>query len=275
MTGGSAAITGYQRRDPAMKKIAVVLLVAVVAIVAVVVVVFFMTGGIVDTADRFFTAAAAGDDQLARSELSAAFLADMSDAELAAFLDRIRQLGYVGASWHTRSIENDQGQLEGSIETDDGGKVPVMVTLVKEGDGWRILAVRLEAAGVVAAPAGPRVPDAAEQERLVDGSIQALAQAINSADFSGFHASVARLWQAQTTAAELRQAFASFVDQQIDLTVLSGMEPVFSAEPSLDADGVLHLVGYYPSQPAVTHFELDYVYEHPDWKLLGAGVELR
>jgi hypothetical protein len=258
-----------------MKKVAVVLLVLVGLVVAVVVAVFFMTGGIVDTADQFFTAVAAEDHALARTHLAAAFLAETSDDQLTAWFSRLRELGYQGASWHTRNIANDQGLLEGSLETGDGGTVPITITLVKESGEWKILAIEQPAAGLLGGDASREIPPRDVMERLVDGSIQELAGAINADDFTAFHASSARLWQAQTTPAALREAFAAFVEQGIDLTVLADLEPVFSQEPRIEDDGALYLVGYYPSQPSVTHFELTYVYEHPEWKLLGAGVEIK
>jgi hypothetical protein len=258
-----------------MKKIVLVLMVIAGVIAAGVVAVFVLTAGIADTADRFFNEVAEGDYQSARTYLAEAFLANTSDEELALFLDQSGLSGYRKASWHTRTMENDQGLLEGSIETADGGTIPVTVNLVKEDGEWHILAIHKTPAGLVAEGRTKEIPGLDRLVKLTDDAIQELARAINTRDFSDFYASAAKLWQAQTTEAELRGAFGSFVEQGIDLTVLADLEPVFSEKPSLDEDGVLYLTGYYPSQPAVTYFDLKYIYEHPEWKLLGAGVELK
>lgn len=258
-----------------MRKIIIVLLVVAAIIVAGVVAVFFLTAGIVNTADQFFTAVSEDDYSRAYGFLSEEFRATTSEEQLRAFLIQSALASYREAKWHTRSMENDQGLLEGTIGTEDGGTIPVKITLVKESGEWKLLAIQKASAGLVPDGGTKEIPPPDQLNNLVDDSIQTLAQAINAGDFGGFYAGIAKLWQAQTTEEELLTGFRSFVEQDIDLTVLANLEPVFSEEPRLDEDGILYLTGYYPSQPAVTYFELKYVYEHPDWKLFGSGVEVK
>ena len=40
-------------------------------------------------------------------------------------------------------------------------------------------------------------------------------------------------------------------------------------------NGFLGMAGYFPTQPSMVYFELDYAYEHPNWKLVGTSVEVK
>jgi len=257
-----------------MKKLLVIVLVVFGIMGAGVVVVFQLTAGIVDTTDHFFTAVRTGDLDQAAAFLSAEFKASTSQAELETFLAHSSLLRYRSATWDSRSIENDKGYLEGTIETDGGGKVPVTVTLVKEAGTWRIHSIAKETAGLVSQGGETELPREEELRNLATATLLDLAHAINSQNFEDFYHKVAKLWQAQTNVGELHEAFRSFMDQHIDLTGLHGLEPVFSMEPQLGEDGVLRLEGYFPSQTSVTIFGLGYVYEHPQWKLLEISIEL-
>jgi hypothetical protein len=103
-----------------------------------------------------------------------------------------------------------------------------------------------------------------------------MALALNSRDFSSFYQNIAKLWQAQTSAEDLASAFASLMDQDVDLKVLEGMDPIFSEVPHIDAEtGMLTVQGYYETQPSVTHIDLGYLYEHPVWKLGSVDLQFR
>jgi hypothetical protein len=258
-----------------MKKILIALLVLAVVAVIAIAVVMYLTGDMVDAADQFFTRVQEGDLALAYVYLSHEFRATTSIDELGSFLEGSRLAHYEGATWSSRSYENNQGRLEGTVETKGGGKIPVSVTLVKEEDVWRILSIQKAQAGVIKDDDSGTVPNLEELKGMAGDSMQQLALAINSRDFTDFHKGVSKLWQAEVTADGLYEVFRTFSDQNADLTVLGSLEPVFSKTLGIDSDGVLALKGYYQSQPSVTYFDMQYIYEHPEWKLLGIGLELR
>jgi hypothetical protein len=104
-------------------------------------------------------------------------------------------------------------------------------------------------------------------KQLVNATMLDFAVATKARDFTGFYHKIAQLWQAQTTPEELTTAFKSFSDQNIDLTVLQGLDPVFTEEPFLNDNGWLVIQGHYPTQPSITYFMLEYLYEEPEWKL--------
>ena len=64
------------------------------------------------------------------------------------------------------------------------------------------------------------------------------------------------------------------MDQNIDLTVLEPLEPVFDGEPRIDEDGVLEITGNYPTEPSQVAFVLKYLYEGTAWKLVGFNIDI-
>lgn len=258
-----------------MKKFGIVLLGIVVVIGVLIALLFVATSGLPKAADEFFTLVGQGKIGEAYLATAAEFRAATSEEEFAAFLRDSALGGYASASWSTRSIENNRGQLKGTVTTRDGGQIPLEMDLVKEGDAWKILAVRKAAAGLVEGGASTvEIPPDAELQRLASESVGLLAEAINRNDFGGFRAHVSRLWQSQVTEEQLREAFKEFMEKRIDLTPLKNETPVFSQKPALDENGALNLQGYYATSPDQVRFELSFIYEHPQWKLSSIGLHL-
>jgi|GEM_PF-1441960 len=81
--------------------------------------------------------------------------------------------------------------------------------------------------------------------------------------------------QSELGAARLQHAFQSFVEQNIDLTGIKNVEPVFDRAPWLNTEGLLVLSGYYPTQPYRVIFHLKFYYELPAWRLFGIDVNLK
>ncbi len=257
-----------------MKIFLIIILVLVFLVLLILFFVFQLTGGITTTVDQFFKAVKEKDFSKAYSLTSQEFQAATSLEQLEKFLEGTALLDYQKASWSSRSVSGKQGDLEGSVTTSSGGTVPVKIALVKENDGWKILSIRKADAGLLSEKA-LQVPAENELNQLVNSTIHQLALSINSRDFTNFHNHISRLWQAQITREELFEIFKSFSDQNIDLTVLESIDPVFSEPPHLNADNLLILTGYYPTQPSMTYFTLKYTMEYPNWKLFGINVEIK
>jgi hypothetical protein len=119
------------------------------------------------------------------------------------------------------------------------------------------------------------VPPMNELITMTNNAVMALGIAINNDDFSGFYNSISQLWQNQTNANELRNIFKQFIEQNIDLTTIKNVTPVYSDKPQLNKDGWLILKGYYPAKPYTVHFELNFIYEYPKWKLVGISINTR
>ncbi len=120
------------------KLFAVILLVLGVFGVALLAVVFGMTGGIVDTADAFFSAIEQEDYETAYSSLSEEFHGNTTIEELRAFAQESALAGYSESTWWERSVSGDEGFLDGEVQTKSGQCIPVSITLLKENDDWKI-----------------------------------------------------------------------------------------------------------------------------------------
>jgi hypothetical protein len=118
------------------------------------------------------------------------------------------------------------------------------------------------------------IPAPAQIHALVKATMLDFALAVKAKDFSAFHKNIAKFWQAQTSATELAKIFKSFIEQEIDLTALDDLEPVYSKKPALNSQGWLTVEGEYPTKPSAVNFTLKYKREGPDWKLVGIEVNV-
>lgn len=263
-------------------------LIAVVALLAlgaiVVAVVFYATSGAVEAADEFLETVGRGDLDGAYRQTAPAFQAQQ-DRE--AFERVIGQLGlteYESRSWSSRSVEGGRAEVAGTVKTRAGDRIPLEMTLIKSEGEWRVFSLSGEQAGAAVrqpgedraeAPPPTAVPADEDLAGLATESVLALNRSILDRDFTSFYGSVSKLWQAQTSVEELAAAFRVFVDNEIDLSGVADLEPVFEPRPEIDSEGALRLSGYFPTAPVRVFFGLRYVREAAGWKLLGIQVDLK
>lgn len=128
--------------------------------------------------------------------------------------------------------------------------------------------------------------DASKGEMPADDELQYLAKtslldfndAIQKADFSGFHSNLSKTWQKQITAERFKQEFQAFIDKRVDISAISSEEASFSPAPSIDKVGnmkMLVMKGSYDISPSPTTFELKYIPEGKEWKLFGIDVRTK
>ena len=119
------------------------------------------------------------------------------------------------------------------------------------------------------------IPDEKDLQFLADGSLVSFGLAIKKKDFSKFYDEFADVWQKQTTPDKLKDAFKDFFDKNIDLpAAIKDKEPVFNQPAKVNEDSVLLLKGYYTTTPNRVVFELKYVEESDEWRLVGINVKL-
>ncbi len=269
-----------------MKKWLIGILVFLAVVVVIVLIAFRATSGVAKSADEFFSLIQAGKLEEAYNSAAKEFQASVSMDTFRQFLEITTIDQFSRATWTTRSIENNIGKLIGSIHTKDGGVVPIEVDLVKEEGKWKVLSLTRKAAGLkekqeeaepsTPAPAtGKEIPSGEVLATMVNESVWILGDGLNKNDLGAFYDHIAKLWQSQTDEPSLRQAFHEFIDKKIDLTIMHGQTPVLSEPPVIDKDGVLRLKGYYPTQPYVINFDLGYLYEHPNWKLVAVNINTK
>ena len=136
-----------------------------------------------------------------------------------------------------------------------------------EGSDWKLVGIEVNVA-----PSGPTLPSDETIKEMVNATMLDLAIAIKAKDFKGFYKKIASLWKEQTTPEALAENFRSFTDQNLDLTVLQALDPVFSKAPALDENDWIDIEGYYPSQPSRAYFTMKFLNEDGVWKL--AAVDL-
>jgi len=260
------------------KKIVLGLVILIVVVLALVMV---MTAGMTETAESFFKSVAAKQYDKAYSYLSEDFTRSISKEELIAYMKRTGLENYRDVSWGNRSIEGKRGEIEGTVETRSGGAIPVTVKCIKKSDGsWRIYAINKPASGIVQKETTEpdtllKAPNAEEAMQLVKETMRHFAHAVNRKDMTDLHAYAAAVFQKQVSVEKLNNAFKSFMEMQVDFTVLDKMNPHLDSQPKVKEDGTLILEGTYPTTPNKVYFVLKYMRGKAVWKLVGINVEIK
>jgi len=272
-----------------VKKWLIGILIFLAVVVVIIIVALQATKGVVKTADEFFALLREGRVEAAYTSTAKEFQAATSLNEFQYFLEATTIGNFARASWTSRSINNNTGKLIGSIHTKAGGVVPVEIDLVKEGGKWKILSLTRSAAGLgekeeakeAAKPketvpvSSKEIPSSEALAGMINESVYLLGDGLNKSDLSEFYGHIAKLWQNQTDEASLRQAFREFIEKKVDLTIIQNEAPVLSEPPAIDDDGILRLKGYYATKPYMVYFDLGYLYEHPQWKLVAINVSTK
>lgn len=126
-----------------------------------------------------------------------------------------------------------------------------------------------------ASGADPDIPDDAELQTLVKTTLLDFNSAVQSGSFDSFHSSASSYFQDQFTVAQLEQKYGEFIRRKIDISDIAAkqasMTPAFENENGIK---VLNANGSYPTAPA-TSFELQYIQEDVEWKLLSINVRIK
>ena len=152
-------------------------------------------------------------------------------------------------------------------------KVIFKLKYLQEKSAWKLVGINVQVLPFVE-KTGP-LPTEKEAKRLALDSLLAFNKALQAGNFDSFYERIAKLWQAQTTSAKLKEIFQPFLDQEAHISGIADVEPVFDSKPAIDSDGFLVLKGSYPTQPSKVFFELKYVYEDELWELVGINVNLK
>ena len=108
-------------------------------------------------------------------------------------------------------------------------------------------------------PAGPvSVPSAEAIVMMVRGALAGVSQANFTENYSVLHGMTTPTLQARVSAAQFGAAFASLRKQKLDLSPILVLLPQFTVAPAVTPQGVLKLVGFFPSRPLQINFDIDY-----------------
>lgn len=122
------------------------------------------------------------------------------------------------------------------------------------------------------------VPSEAQLQDLTRTTILDFNSAIKSGDFTNFHRTVSKPFQKQASPEKMADAFKAFTDANIDFDEVSSLQATYSPPASIQrTSGVKHLqvLGSYPTSPRTMKFDLKYIPEGKDWKLIAIEVNTK
>jgi hypothetical protein len=147
--------------------------------------------------------------------------------------------------------------------------------------GWRILmpaAVMAAMASAGHAQTPPQTPKPAQIDRngvmiLIRSSLLALDQANKTGNYTVLRDLGAPGFQSNT-AARLGEIFAKLRNDNLDLSGVAVIDPQLSLLPQIEANGLMHMAGFFPSVPTQVNFDLSFAPVSGQWRLFGISVSI-
>ena len=132
------------------------------------------------------------------------------------------------------------------------------------------------------APAPAQPPQAAKPANidrngtlmLVRSTLLALDQANKTGNYTVLRDLGAPGFQSTNTAARLTEIFAKLRNDKLDLSGVAVLDPQFSMLPQIEPNGMMHMVGFFPSVPSQMNFELLFAPVDSRWRLFGISVNV-
>ena len=157
----------------------------------------------------------------------------------------------------------------------------MMLTCRKAAMALAIAAMASAIAVVVAssaAKAEQAAPKPAQIDRngvimLIRSSLLALDQANKTGNYTVLRDIGAPGFQSNT-AAKLGDIFAKLRNDNLDLSGIAVIDPQLSLLPQIEASGLMHMTGFFPSVPAQVNFELMFAPVNGQWRLFGISVSI-
>jgi hypothetical protein len=108
---------------------------------------------------------------------------------------------------------------------------------------------------------------------LIRQSLLALDQANKTGNYTVLRDLGAPAFQ-NNTAARLSEIFAKQRNDDVDLSGVAVIDPQLTLLPQIEANGLLHMTGFFPSVPTQVNFDLAYAPVNGQWRLFGISVAL-
>lgn len=116
-----------------------------------------------------------------------------------------------------------------------------------------------------------KLPSDAQLQEMARETVLDFNDAIQSQDFTSFHSKISKPFQKQASPDRFKQVFAEFLNNNIDFKEVEDLTAEFSPAPALGKESgynVLSMNGSYATSPRRTKFELKYIPEGKEWKLI-------
>ncbi|NJM35931.1 MAG: hypothetical protein HC850_15970 [Rhodomicrobium sp.] len=121
-------------------------------------------------------------------------------------------------------------------------------------------------------PSTQPIPDAYKLNLLIRSSIIALNQANQTGNYTVLQDLAAPSFRASNSSAKLMLIFANLRQRRLDLAPILFFTPKLVRQPMIDPNGILRLVGYFPTSPERVNFDLYFQLIEGDWRIFGIGV---
>jgi hypothetical protein len=108
---------------------------------------------------------------------------------------------------------------------------------------------------------------------LIRSSLLALDQANKTGNYTVLRDIGAPGFQSNT-AARLGEIFAKLRTDNLDLSGVAVIDPQLSLLPQIEANGMMHLSGFFPSIPSQVNFDLLFAPVNGQWRLFGISVSI-
>jgi len=147
--------------------------------------------------------------------------------------------------------------------------------------GWRILiliAAMAAFACAAHAEAATQAPKPAQIDRngvliLIRSTLLALDQANKTGNYTVLRDIGAPGFQSNT-AARLGDIFAKLRGDNLDLSGVAVIDPQLNLLPQIEANGLMHMAGFFPSVPTQVNFDLSFAPVNGQWRLFGISVSI-
>ncbi len=244
--------------------------------------VIYATSGMTEVAEAFFNDIKSGQIDKAYASLSEDFKHATTKEELMAFLKQTGLDHYKSASWGERSFEGKRGTLKGSITTDNGGTIPITINFIEGDNGWKIYYIGKPGSGATiekkeSKPQNAATPPTAKShpqyKQLVHDTIHLFGVSVKQKSMVPLYESACQEFRDHVSLPQMNEAYKSFFDANLDMSILDRMTPIFDLEPQISEDGkILHLKGHYDTHPSKASFDLHYLNKNGLWKLAGIDI---
>jgi hypothetical protein len=147
--------------------------------------------------------------------------------------------------------------------------------------GWRVLMFAAVMAVITSAghaETPTQAPKPAQIDRngvliLIRSSLLALDQANKTGNYTVLRDIGAPGFQSNT-AARLGEIFAKLRNDNLDLSGVAVIDPQLSLLPQIEANGLMHMAGFFPSVPTQVNFDLSFAPVNGQWRLFGISVSI-
>nr|WP_249165353.1 hypothetical protein [Bradyrhizobium sp. AUGA SZCCT0431] len=136
--------------------------------------------------------------------------------------------------------------------------------------------VSIASAGYAQTPAPASAPKPAQIDRngvliLIRSTLLALDQANKTGNYTVLRDIGAPGFQSNS-AARLGEIFAKLRNDNLDLSGVAVIDPQLNLLPQIEANGLLHMAGFFPSVPSQVNFDLSFAPVNGQWRLFGISV---